>query len=180
MIVHLRCFLHVSLRRSSRDDLLLILFSTLIIILMVAGTIVIIANLQAPVSACPTTVRNNRRVRAIAFIGRAGGRTARVGWNAGYRDTLGANVTCNQPNYGSFLYQALLVFLPAGSTGCAVTPTGTFGAAGPVGQVAGRHPKARRVKNDPARCDDLRRGFGDDFLDRNAWCQFYYPELIPR
>ncbi|QBM76563.1 cytochrome-c oxidase [Sphingomonas sp. AAP5] len=46
MIVHLRCFLHVSLRRSSRDDLLLILFSTLIIILMVAGTIVIIANLH--------------------------------------------------------------------------------------------------------------------------------------
>lgn len=46
MIVHLRCFLHVSLRRSSRDDLLLILFSTLIVILMVSGTIVIIANLH--------------------------------------------------------------------------------------------------------------------------------------
>jgi|UniRef100_UPI0035CB05F1 cytochrome o ubiquinol oxidase operon protein cyoD len=46
MIVHLRCFLHVGLKRSSRDDLLLILFSTLIIILMVAGTIVIIANLH--------------------------------------------------------------------------------------------------------------------------------------
>ncbi|MBD8641583.1 cytochrome o ubiquinol oxidase subunit IV [Sphingomonas sp. CFBP 13733] len=46
MIVHLRCFLHVSVRRSSRDDLFLILFSTLIIILMVAGTIVIIANLH--------------------------------------------------------------------------------------------------------------------------------------
>jgi cytochrome o ubiquinol oxidase operon protein cyoD len=46
MIVHLRCFLHVSLGQSSRDDLLLILFSTLIIVLMVAGTIVIIANLH--------------------------------------------------------------------------------------------------------------------------------------
>lgn len=46
MIVHLRCFLHVSLNRSSRDDLLLILFSTLIILLMVAGTIVLIANLH--------------------------------------------------------------------------------------------------------------------------------------
>ena len=46
MIVHLRCFLHVRLGRSSRDDLLLILFSTLIIILMVAGTIVLIANLR--------------------------------------------------------------------------------------------------------------------------------------
>jgi cytochrome o ubiquinol oxidase operon protein cyoD len=46
MLVHFRCFLHISLRRSARDDLLLILFSTLIIVLMVAGTIVIISNLH--------------------------------------------------------------------------------------------------------------------------------------
>ncbi|AYJ84597.1 cytochrome-c oxidase (plasmid) [Sphingomonas paeninsulae] len=47
MIVHFQCFLHISLNRSSRDDLLLILFSTLIIIMMVAGTIVIMANLHS-------------------------------------------------------------------------------------------------------------------------------------
>ncbi|RYF09800.1 MAG: cytochrome-c oxidase [Oxalobacteraceae bacterium] len=46
-IVHFRYFLHISLRRSARDDLLLILFSTLIVILMVSGTIVIIANLRS-------------------------------------------------------------------------------------------------------------------------------------
>lgn len=45
-IVHFRWFLHISLRRSARDDLLLILFSTLIIVLMMSGTIVIMANLR--------------------------------------------------------------------------------------------------------------------------------------
>ena len=45
-IVHLRCFLHISLARSARDDLLLILFSSLIVILMVSGTLVILLNLR--------------------------------------------------------------------------------------------------------------------------------------
>lgn len=44
--VHFRFFLHVSLRRSARDDLLLILFSTLIVILMVSGTLVVLFNLR--------------------------------------------------------------------------------------------------------------------------------------
>jgi cytochrome o ubiquinol oxidase operon protein cyoD len=47
MMVHFRWFLHISLRRSSREDLQLILFSTLIIVLMVSGTIVILLNLRA-------------------------------------------------------------------------------------------------------------------------------------
>ena len=46
LIVHFRYFLHISLRRSARDDLLLILFSTLIVVLMVSGTIVIISDLR--------------------------------------------------------------------------------------------------------------------------------------
>jgi cytochrome o ubiquinol oxidase operon protein cyoD len=47
VVVQFRCFLHVSLARSSRDDLQLILFSTLIVILMVGGTLVILFNLRA-------------------------------------------------------------------------------------------------------------------------------------
>lgn len=47
MVVHFRFFLHISLRRSARDDLQLILFSTLIVILMVSGTLVILFNLRA-------------------------------------------------------------------------------------------------------------------------------------
>ena len=47
MVVHFRFFLHISLRKSARDDLQLILFSTLIIILMVSGTLVILFNLRA-------------------------------------------------------------------------------------------------------------------------------------
>ncbi len=47
MVVHFACFLHISLRKSSRDDLQLILFSTLIMILMVSGTLVILFNLRA-------------------------------------------------------------------------------------------------------------------------------------
>lgn len=46
VIVHFRWFLHVSVRKSSRDDLQLIVFSTLIIGLMVSGTIVILLNLR--------------------------------------------------------------------------------------------------------------------------------------
>jgi len=46
MVVHFRFFLHISLRKSAREDLLLILFSTLIVILMVSGTLVILFNLR--------------------------------------------------------------------------------------------------------------------------------------
>lgn len=46
MVVHFRFFLHISLARSTRDDLRLILFSTLIVILMVSGTLVILLNLR--------------------------------------------------------------------------------------------------------------------------------------
>jgi cytochrome o ubiquinol oxidase operon protein cyoD len=46
MMVQFRCFLHISLARSSRDDLQLILFSTLIVALMVGGTLVILFNLH--------------------------------------------------------------------------------------------------------------------------------------
>jgi cytochrome o ubiquinol oxidase operon protein cyoD len=46
IIVHFRCFLHVTLRGPARDDLYLILFSTLIILLMVGGTLVIMFNLR--------------------------------------------------------------------------------------------------------------------------------------
>ncbi len=46
IIVHMRCFLHISLQRSSRADLQLILFSSLIILLMVGGTLVIVTNLR--------------------------------------------------------------------------------------------------------------------------------------
>lgn len=46
MIVHFRCFLHVSFREPARDDLQLILFSTAIILLMVGGTLVILFNLR--------------------------------------------------------------------------------------------------------------------------------------
>ncbi|MGH1574804.1 cytochrome o ubiquinol oxidase subunit IV [Methylobacterium sp. P31] len=43
-IVHFRCFLHVDLKRSARDDLQLILFSTLIIAVMVGGSLVVLFN----------------------------------------------------------------------------------------------------------------------------------------
>jgi len=46
IIVHFRFFLHISLAKSSRDDLQLVLFSTLIVALMVSGTIVILMNLR--------------------------------------------------------------------------------------------------------------------------------------
>ncbi len=47
MIVHFRFFLHVSLKRSAREDLQLVLFSTLIILLMVGGTLVVLFNLRS-------------------------------------------------------------------------------------------------------------------------------------
>jgi cytochrome o ubiquinol oxidase operon protein cyoD len=46
VVVHFRCFLHISLVKSSRDDLQLVLFSTLIVVLMVSGTVVILMNLR--------------------------------------------------------------------------------------------------------------------------------------
>jgi cytochrome o ubiquinol oxidase operon protein cyoD len=46
IIVHMRCFLHMSLQRSARSDLTLVLFSTLIIALMVGGSLVILFNLR--------------------------------------------------------------------------------------------------------------------------------------
>ena len=47
VIVHMRCFLHISLKRSARADLQLILFSAMIILLMVGGTLVVLFNLSA-------------------------------------------------------------------------------------------------------------------------------------
>ncbi len=47
VIVHFRCFLHISLKRSAREQLQLILFSAVIIALMVSGTLVILLNLRA-------------------------------------------------------------------------------------------------------------------------------------
>lgn len=47
VIVHLRCFLHIDLARSHRDDLKLILFTALIILVMVAGTIWILYDQHA-------------------------------------------------------------------------------------------------------------------------------------
>lgn len=46
IVVQFRCFLHIGLARSSRDDLQLILFSALIVALMVGGTLVILFNLH--------------------------------------------------------------------------------------------------------------------------------------
>ena len=44
MVVHFRFFLHISFRKSAREDLQLILFATLIIALMASGTLVILWN----------------------------------------------------------------------------------------------------------------------------------------
>jgi cytochrome o ubiquinol oxidase operon protein cyoD len=46
IIVHFACFLHVNLRRSSRDRLYVTLFSALITLLMVSGSLVILTNLH--------------------------------------------------------------------------------------------------------------------------------------
>lgn len=45
LVVQLRFFLHIDLKRSARADLQLILFSSLIIALMVGGTLVVLFNL---------------------------------------------------------------------------------------------------------------------------------------
>jgi cytochrome o ubiquinol oxidase subunit IV len=47
VIIHLRFFLHIDLRRSQREDLQLILFSTMIVAIMVSGTLVILFNLKS-------------------------------------------------------------------------------------------------------------------------------------
>lgn len=47
VVVHLRFFLHIGLKRSARDELQLILFAAVIIALMVSGTLVILLNLRA-------------------------------------------------------------------------------------------------------------------------------------
>jgi cytochrome o ubiquinol oxidase operon protein cyoD len=57
LIVHFIYFLHISLRRSARDDLLLILFSALIVILMVSGTVVIMNNLRHRMMEPAATMR---------------------------------------------------------------------------------------------------------------------------
>jgi cytochrome o ubiquinol oxidase subunit IV len=47
IIVHLRCFLHISLRPSARANLQLLIFSTVIIMLIVIGTLVVLFNEHA-------------------------------------------------------------------------------------------------------------------------------------
>lgn len=44
LVAHFRCFLHIDLKQSHRDDLQLILFTAAIIGLMVAGSLWIILN----------------------------------------------------------------------------------------------------------------------------------------
>lgn len=44
IVVHFRCFLHISLRQK-REDLLLLIFSALILSIMLAGTLWIMASL---------------------------------------------------------------------------------------------------------------------------------------
>jgi cytochrome o ubiquinol oxidase operon protein cyoD len=46
IVVHMRCFLHMSVQRSARSDLMLVLFSSLIIALMVGGTLIVLFNLR--------------------------------------------------------------------------------------------------------------------------------------
>ena len=46
VVVHFRYFLHITLARSSRDDLRMILFAVVIILLMVGGSLVILMNLR--------------------------------------------------------------------------------------------------------------------------------------
>ena len=46
LLVHLRVFLRIDLKRSARADLQLILFSALIVALMVSGTLVVLFNLH--------------------------------------------------------------------------------------------------------------------------------------
>jgi cytochrome o ubiquinol oxidase operon protein cyoD len=46
-IVHFRFFLHIGLKKSSRQDLQLVLFSAAIVALMVSGTLVVLFNLRS-------------------------------------------------------------------------------------------------------------------------------------
>jgi cytochrome o ubiquinol oxidase operon protein cyoD len=46
MLVHIRCFRHIGLKRSARADLQLILFSAMIVALLVGGTLVVLLNLR--------------------------------------------------------------------------------------------------------------------------------------
>lgn len=46
ILVHLRCFLHISLGRSHRHDLYLLLFTSLILVLMVVGSLVVLGDLH--------------------------------------------------------------------------------------------------------------------------------------
>lgn len=46
ILVHLRCFLHVSLGRSHRHDLYLLLFTSLILVLMVVGSLIVLGDLH--------------------------------------------------------------------------------------------------------------------------------------
>jgi cytochrome o ubiquinol oxidase operon protein cyoD len=46
-LAHFRFFLHITLKKSARDDLQLILFSALIVLLMVSGTLVVLFNLRS-------------------------------------------------------------------------------------------------------------------------------------
>ncbi|WP_110674973.1 cytochrome o ubiquinol oxidase subunit IV [Salinicola sp. RZ23] len=45
VVVHFRCFLHITLARNKREDLQLILFTALILLIMVGGTLWILFNL---------------------------------------------------------------------------------------------------------------------------------------
>jgi len=44
LVVQLHFFLHIGLRKSSREDLQLILFTTLIMIIMISGTLWVLTN----------------------------------------------------------------------------------------------------------------------------------------
>ena len=46
ILVHLRCFLHISLGRSHRHDLYLLLFTSLILVLMVVGSLIVLGDLH--------------------------------------------------------------------------------------------------------------------------------------
>ena len=46
IVIHMRCFLHISIKHSARADLQVILFSCIIIFLMVGGTLVVLGDLR--------------------------------------------------------------------------------------------------------------------------------------
>jgi len=63
------------------------------------------------------------------------GGEASIVFQATPNDNITASVVYNETRYDSFVFQAPLLALPAGRTGCPVTPTGAVGPVGPVGQV---------------------------------------------